>query len=119
MALKKNSFIFLKKVFLIFWEMELSYIFPFSQKRAFLIFQALKASYISRGTIPSSKNKNFLYIKNWKFLAPNLNNSYFFSKFFFLIFHEETCEARKRRIFYVSLKEVLSVFRDEEVSMKP
>ena len=97
--MKKNFYIFFKKVFLIFREMELSYlkikkvlIFPeieFSSPKNNKKLHCEKISYISR-------NGTF-YPKAQKVLI-------FFLKKNFSIFQEGTCKARKSKVFYTSLK---------------
>ena len=93
MPIWKVSLYFLKKVFLLFLEIEL--------------FK--KASYISVGNFSSSKNNKNQLWNFFMFSEMELSSSKL-TKTFFLQFYKETCKAGKKKISCPSPKKFLSIF---------
>ena len=84
----KNSLVFSKKIFLIFWEKEKKLSSPELKKRPLFqewIFQTRRKDLLW---------KNVLYFEKWKFIAVSLK-THIFLKQKFLTFQEGICKAWK------------------------
>ena len=84
------------------------------------IFPKINFSYIPGGNFSSCRNKKiiiffqkrfFLCFSEWNFLAPNLKNSYIFSKNIFWCFSRELCKPGKQK--KSNLKKFLPTFGDD------